>query len=344
MADRVLVTGMSGFIGSHVAARLLEKGYIVRGAVRNPGKAEAVRSRIAAHVKVAPESIELVEADLGYDDGWADAVKDCRYIQHIASPLPIDPPSEREALVPEARAGAQRVLENGLSSGAERIVMTSSIAAMIGQPGRKKHMTFGETDWSDPDWKPLPAYPVSKTRAELSAWAYVEAQKMKERLAVVNPALVFGPDTFENAGASLQVIIALMKGDFPRAPKIAIPVVDVRDVAAIHVAAMTAPDAGGRRLIAASNTLSFLEIAGVLRSAYPQVRKLPKGEMPNFILHIFARFDERVKTILSDLGTHHEADAAYVTNLTQVIPRPAKEAILSAAASLIENGTIRLED
>ena len=220
MSDRVLVTGLSGFIASHTALRLLEKGYRIRGTVRNLAKGDRIKTKLLHASGADADHLELIEADLGRDAGWADAVKDCRFIQHIASPLPIDPPSEREALVPEARAGAQRVLENGFSAGAERIVLTSSIAAMIGQPGRGKTMTFGEEDWSDPDWKPLPAYPVSKTRAELSAWAYVDAQGLRNRLVSVNPGMVFGPDRFDNAGASLQVIKALLNGDLPRAPKI----------------------------------------------------------------------------------------------------------------------------
>ncbi len=344
MSDRVLVTGISGFIAAHTAEKLLGQGYQLRGTVRDKSKGETIRRALLDKTGSDEGQLELVEANLASDAGWEDAVKDCRYIQHIASPLPIDPPSDREALVPEARAGAQRVLENGFSAGVERIVMTSSIASMIGQPDRKKTFHFGENDWSDPDWKPLPAYPVSKTRAELSAWAYVEAQGLKEKLTVINPGMVFGPDPYENASASLAVISSLLRGDFPRAPKVAFPIVDVRDVAAIHVGAMTSKDAGGRRLIAASNTLSFVEIADILRAAYPAAKKLPKGELPNFILKILSNFDERVKTILSDLGIRHEADAAYVTNLTQVVPRPAKEAVLAAAESLIANGVVNLDD
>jgi len=339
MTDRILITGVSGYIASHVAFRLLEKGYAVRGTVRNKDKGQTVVDALTAH-GADVSNLELVEANLSSDAGWADIVKDCRFIQHIASPMPLEPPSEREGLVAEARAGTQRVLENGLSAGAERIIMTSSIAAMIGQAGRKNKMIFGESDWSDPDWKPLPAYPVSKTRAELSAWAYVEAQNLKNRLTTINPGLVLGPDTFGNAGASLEVVASLLNGDFPMAPKVAFPIVDVRDVAAIHVAAMTTNNTGGRRLIAASNTLSFVEIANILREAYPHIEKLPKGELPNFILKIVALFDSRVKTILADLGIRHEADAAYVTTITQVIPRPAKESVLASAKSLIESGKV----
>ncbi len=341
MSDRVLVTGISGFIGSHTAVKLLEKGFKVRGTVRNKDKGARIAAKICAQAKMPTDSIELIEADLSLDKGWADAVKDCRFIQHIASPLPIEPPSDREALVPEARAGAQRVLENGFSAGAERIVMTSSIAAMIGQKNRPKHFKFGEKDWTDPDWKKQTAYPVSKTRAEISAWAYAEAQGLTDRLVTVNPGMVFGPDPFENGSASLQVINALLRKEFPRSPKLAFPVVDVRDVAAIHVAAMTAPKAGGRRLIAGRETLWFKDMVDILQAAYPKAN-LPKGELPNILLRIIAIFDDRLKTLLADLGIFNEADSAYVSSITQVIPRPAKEAVLETAKSLIANGVVEI--
>ena len=341
MTERVLVTGMSGYIASHTAKRLLEKGYRVRGTVRNAAKGQAVARLICGAAGAEVNSIEIVEADLSSDTGWAEAVKDCDYIQHIASPLPISPPSDRESLVPEARAGAQRVLEHGFSAGAKRIVMTSSIAAMIGQKGRGKHFKFGENDWTDPDWKSQTAYPVSKTRAELSAWAYVEAQNIKDRLTVINPGMVFGPDPFRNGSASLTVIKALLTKEFPRSPRLAFPVIDVRDVAAIHVAAMTAPNAAGRRLIAGKETLWFKDMANILKAEYPQAN-LPKGELPNIMLRLIAVFDDRLKTLLADLGIFNEADSAYVSTITQVIPRPAKEAILATAKSMIESGRVDL--
>ncbi len=339
MADTVLVTGISGFIASHIAVNLLGKGYKVRGSVRNLAKGERIVAALAAG-GADVSKLELVEANLGADMGWAEAVKDCRFIQHIASPFPLEAPRDREALVPEARAGAQRVLEHGFSAGAERIVLTSSMVSMMGQKGRGAHMRVTEDDWSDPDWKPLTAYPVSKTRAEISAWAYADAQGLKEKLVTVCPGLVFGPDPYKNGGASLGLIKAMFDGDFPRVPKISYPIIDVRDCASIHVKAMSASKAGGRRLMAAGQTLWFKEVSNILRTEYPHAAKLPKGDFPNMIVRIAALFDDRIKGVLPDLGTFHEADSGYVTNITGVIPRPAKEAILAAAASLIANGTI----
>lgn len=341
MSDLVLVTGVTGFIASHVTAKLLEKGYRVRGTVRNKAKGRRVLDAMAQK-GVDISRIELVVADLGSDTGWKEAVKDCRYIQHIASPFPLEAPTDREALVPEARAGAQRVLENGFSAGVERIVLTSSLVAMMGQPGRGKTMMITENDWSDPDWRPLTAYPVSKTRAELSAWAYADTQGFRDRLVTVNPGMVFGPDPYDNGGASLAAIREMMNGDLPAIPKLAYPVSDVRDVAAVHVAAMIVDGARGRRLISAGKTLWFKDIADILQCEYPSA-KLPKHEVPNIIARVMSLFDDRVKGILPDLGTFHEADSAYVTSLTGVMPRPAQESVLASARDLVEHGMVVLE-
>jgi nucleoside-diphosphate-sugar epimerase len=341
MSDLVLVTGLTGFIASHVTAKLLESGYRVRGTVRNKAKGRRVLAAMA-QAGIDTSGVELVVAELGADEGWRDAVKDCRFIQHIASPFPLEAPSDREALVPEARAGAQRVLENGFSAGVDRIVLTSSLVAMMGQPGRGKTMIITENDWSDPDWRPLTAYPVSKTRAELSAWAYADAQGFRDRLVTVNPGMVFGPDPYDNGGASLGAIRDMLNGDLSAIPKLAYPVSDVRDVASLHVAAMAAKGAGGRRLISAGKTLWFKDIVEILRAEYPKA-KLPKSEVPNILARLISVFDDRVKGILPDLGIFHEADAAYVTSLTGVMPRPAKESVLASARDLVTHGAVEFE-
>lgn len=333
MRDRVLVTGISGFIAAHIAQNLLAKGYIVRGTVRSAAKGQSVADKIKANGGDAA-NLELVIANLSEDAGWKDAVKDCRYIQHIASPFPLEAPSEREGLVPEARAGAQRVLEHGLSAGADRIIMTSSMAAMMGQKNRDDKMRVSEQDWSDPEWRALKAYAVSKTRAEISAWAYVKAQNLETRLTTVCPGLVLGPDTYGNGGASLALIKSMFAGEFPMLPKLAYPIIDVRDCASIHVAAMTSQACGGRRLIAAGDTLWFKDIAKILRAEYPDAKKLPRHEIPNILVKFMSLFDDRLKSVAPDLGIFHEASAAYVNSLTGVIPRPAKQAILAAAETI----------
>lgn len=340
MTDLVLVTGVSGFIASHVTASLLKQGYAVRGTVRNKDKGQRIVDALAAN-GADVSRLELVEADLGQDAGWKAAVQDCRFVQHIASPFPLDAPSNREALVPAARAGAMRVIEQATGANAERIVMTSSMASMMGQPGRGNKMLVKESDWTDPDWKPLTAYTVSKARAERAVWDYVKSQNLECRLTTICPGLVFGPNTYDNGGASLEIIKGLFSGQFPMMPRIAYPIIDVRDCASLHIKAMTTEKSAARRLMAASDTLWISGIADILRTAYPTA-KLPTREMPNLIVKIAGLFDASIKSIVPDVGIFHEADAAYVTSLTGVMPRPAKDAILAAAESLIANGQINL--
>ena len=340
MTDTVLVTGISGFIASHVAAGLLSQGYAVRGTVRTEAKGEHIVEMLSTK-GIDTSRLELVETNLDKDAGWKAAVKDCRFVQHIASPFPLEAPTSREALVPEARAGAMRVVEQALGEGAERVIMTSSMVAMMGQAGRGEHMLVKEDDWSDPDWRPLTAYQVSKTRAERAVWDYAKSQNVTERVTTICPGLVLGPDTYENGGTSLAIITGLFNGQFPVMPRVAYPIIDVRDCASIHIKAMKSQNAGGRRLMAASNTLWVSEVSKILSSAYPKA-KLPSQEMANWMVKILGLFDQSVRSITPDVGTFHEADAGYVSSLTGVIPRPAKDAVLAAAESLIESGQIEL--
>lgn len=340
MTDRVLVTGVTGFIAAHITHRLLDKGYQVRGTVRNTEKAQKVVKALAAK-GANTDNLELVEANLTSDAGWADAVKDCRFIQHTASPFPAQAPKDREALVPAAKAGALRVLEHGLTAGAERIVLTSSIVAMLGQAGKGRHMTLTEADWSDPEWKHMRAYPVSKTRAEQAAWDYVRGENIQDRLVTVNPGFVLGPDTYGNAGTSLKTVKAMMVGKIAKTSKVAYPVVDVRDCADIHVAAMTAAQAGGRRLLATADTLWLKDYADIIRQDYPSLTQLPTDELPNWLMRATSLFNEGAKGLAGSLGVFHDANSGYVTELTGITCRPAREAVLASAKSLIESGQVK---
>lgn len=340
MSDRALVTGISGFIAKHVALQLLQQGYEVRGTVRASARADEVRQTLAAH-GADVSRLDFVEADLGSDGGWAEAADGCDYVQHVASPFPIRQPRDREALVPEARAGALRVLEAARGADVKRVVLTSSMAAMMHRANRPRRFAVEEGDWTDAEWRELSPYQVSKTRAERAAWDWAEERGWKERLIVVNPGFVLGPGLDVKTGTSLDVIKLFLEGAYPAAPKVSFPIVDVRDCAAVHVKAMTAPGTPGRRLIAAGETLSLPDMGTILREGFPEYsRKIPKGSLPDFFVRFVSMFDRSLKSVTPDLGVVPTAASEYVTELTGVEFRPAAEAVREAARSLIDYSAV----
>lgn len=340
MTDTVLVTGISGFIAKHVALELLRAGYAVRGTVRDAAAGAAVRETLAAHG--APLAhLSFVEADLEREAGWAEAIGGCRYVQHLASPFPIKTPADREALVPAAREGTLRLLRLALAAGVERVVETSSMVAMMYRPNRPARLSVGEQDWSDPEWEPMTAYQVSKTRAELAAWDAVAKAAATERFVAVQPGFVLGPLLDAKLGTSVEVIKLFLTGAYPAVPPVHYPVVDVRDLVAVQVAAMALPAAGGRRLLAAGETLSMPAMAHALRAAFPErARKIPTRVLPAWLVRLLGRFDRQLASLRADLDCVPQADSAYVTTLTGVIFRPAHEALLATARSLIEYSVV----
>jgi dihydroflavonol-4-reductase len=342
MATKVLVTGVSGFIARQVALDLLNGGYLVRGTVRDASRAESVRETLA-RAGADVSKLEFVEADLDSDAGWEDALRGTRYVQHIASPFPLEQPRDREALVPAARAGALRVLSAARDAGVDRVVLTSSVAAVEYRPGRPRELVIREDDWTDPEWAALSPYIVSKTRAERAAWDWAVAHGWRERLAVVNPGFVLGPTLDARIGTSLEVIKLFLDGAYPATPNVTFTVADVRDVSAVHVRAMERPAAGGRRLIAAGQTLSLPEIGEILREAFPAfANEIPKRTLPDLLVRLLALFDRSLRSLTPNLGHVVRAESAYVTELTGVSFRPAAEAVRDAARSMIEHGVVSL--
>lgn len=333
MADKILITGVSGFIAKHAALQLLTKGYEVRGSIRTLNKAVAVKKSLeTAGADIS--RLSFVAADLSADEGWEEAAKGCDGVLHVASPFPLSQPRDRYALVPAAREGALRVLKAAKDAG--HIVMTSSMVAMMYRPDRPSEMAVTEDDWTDQDWKRLTPYIVSKTAAEQAAWDAAVIGGFKHRLTVVNPGLVLGPPLDDDIGASLDLIKLMMTGAYPAMPNVAYPIVDVRDVAAAHVAALETPEAGGRRLIACADSLSLKAIGDILREAFPDyAKKVPTATLPDAIVRLIALFDRSIATVIPDLGVKPKADTAYVTDLTGVSFRAAREAVIDAAAALI---------
>lgn len=338
MSDRVLVTGITGFIAKHVALALLGEGYHVRGTLRSPSREEEVCGALAAHGG-SVDRLSFVQADLTTEDGWAEAADGCVFVQHLASPFPMTQPRDRNALVPVAREGTLRVLEAAAGAGARRIVLTSSIAAMMYRPGRPSESPIREMDWTDVSWKDLSAYIVSKTRAEEAAWDWARRNDWLDRLVVVNPGFVLGPPLDDATATSVDLVKMILEGSYPALPPVSYPVADVRDVARLHLAAMTAPDAPGRRLLGAGDTLALKDMAAILREEFPSfAKKIPSWTLPRFMIRPLSLFDRNLLSVVPDLGVRPVAENAYVTELTGVTFRPAREALVDAARSLVEPG------
>jgi nucleoside-diphosphate-sugar epimerase len=232
MNETVLVTGITGFIAKQVAADLLKAGHRVRGTLRSPARADEVRRAMAA-AGADPANLSFVQADLERDEGWDEAMRGCAFVQHIASPFPKIQPKDREGLVPAARDGAVRVVDAALAGGVRRIVLTSSMGAMVYSPTRRGGQAVTESDWTDPDWPLVSAYAISKTRAERAAWQRVRAAGRERDLVVVNPAMVLGPVLDGDLSTSSEVVRQMLSGAVPVLPPVHYPIVDVRDLSAL---------------------------------------------------------------------------------------------------------------
>jgi nucleoside-diphosphate-sugar epimerase len=335
----VLVTGGSGFIAAHCILQLLESGYRVRATLRNPARESEVRATLAAGGTDPADRVSFVAAALESDAGWADAVSGCEYVLHLASPFPAGAPRHPQDLIVPARDGAVRVLRAARAAGVQRVVLTSSFAA-IGYGHPPGSGPFDETWWSNVEG-PVSAYVKSKTLAERAAWDFVRRHG-GPALSVVNPVFVLGPVLGPDLSTSIEVIRRMMAGGMPAVPRLYFGVVDVRDVAALHLLAMTHPSAAGERfLCAAGDFLSLAEIAHTLRQALGAAARVPTRELPDWLLRVAALFSGSVREILPELGKRKNGSHAHARRLLDWTPRSNEECIVATGESLLSRGLVR---
>jgi nucleoside-diphosphate-sugar epimerase len=338
--DLVLVTGGSGFIGVHCILRLLEAGYRVRTTVRSLGREADVRAMLKEGGAEPGETLEFVAADLLADAGWPEAVGGCRYVLHVASPFPsVQPRNPFELIVP-ARQGALRVLRAARDAGVVRVVLTSSFAA-IGYGHAPTERLFTEEDWSELDDAASP-YVRSKTLAERAAWDFVTSEGGALELAVVNPVGVVGPVVGPDLSSSIRLVKQALDGAMPAAPHLYFNVVDVRDVAELHLRAMIDPAARGERFLAVANgPVSIKDVCDVLRAHLGEAAaRVPTREVPDVVVRALALVNPEARGIVGDLGKVRRASNEKARRVLGWQPRSNEEGILATAQSLVRLGLV----
>ena len=341
-ADLVLVTGGTGFIGAHCIIQLLEQGYKVRTSVRSLSREGEVRAMLKQGGVDAGDRLEFAPADLTKDAGWAEAAAGCAYVLHVASPFPPSLPKHEDELIVPARDGALRVLKASRDAGVRRVVLTSSFAA-IGYGQKPQKAPFDETNWTDPNGEDVRPYVKSKTIAEKAAWDWIAKEGGATELSVVNPVGVFGPVLGPDYSTSILLVQRLMDGAMPGCPRLFFGVVDVRDVADLHLRAMTNPAARGERFLALSGDfMSILDIAKTLRARMGDAAKrVPKSQIPDFVVRLAAMRDPAVAQIIPELGKYKNATNEKARRVLGWAPRSREDAVVATAESLVELGLLK---
>jgi dihydroflavonol-4-reductase len=337
MADKVLVSGGSGYIAGFLIRQLVAEGWTVHTTVRSLARESAVRELLA----VDNSKLSFFAAELGDDAGWAEAMAGCSHVAHLASPLPSGPPKHADELIVPARDGALRALRAAKAVGVKRFVMTSSVAAIAYGRGRGVHH-FTEADWTLLDKPGITAYVQSKTIAERAARDWVAKEGGGIEFCSINPSVVLGPVWSRDYSASVIIVKKMLDGSLRACPDIGFGVVDVRDVADLHVRALKAPNMAGERFIASGRFMKLREIAEVLR-AEPgaQAHKVPTRNVPDWLVRVAARFNPLARAVVSELGSVRNQDASHARAVLGWATRPVEQSIADTARCLIALGIVK---
>jgi len=342
---KVLITGASGYIGKHITLQLLNQGYEVRASVRKLSKADEVRNAVKPHLIESANldtRLTFVELDLEKDAGWDVALSGIDVLMHTASPFPIASPKDENDLIRPAVDGTLRALKSAKKAGVKRVVLTSSNASVYGRDLPAGKTEYDETMWTDVT-HPIgrQAYTKSKTLAEQAAWDFVKTQAPEIALTTINPVLVLGAPLDSNFGSSISVVERILKGKDPMLPDLKFGIVDVRDVAQMHVQAIKVDATKGERILAASETISFIGIAKFLKSIYPTC-KAKSAQAPTFLIKFLSLFDGEIKSVLPLLGKPMITSNQKAQRLLGMKFIPVEVSLRESADYLIKNGFIRI--
>ncbi len=338
LADLVMVSGGSGYAAGFMIRQLIAEGWTVNATIRSLAKEAATRQAL----QTDDSKLRFFEADLSADAGWAAAMAGARYVLHVASPIGVAAPKSDDELIVPARDGTLRVLRAARDAGVKRVVMTSSGAAIQYGHGRGDR-TFTEADWTNVDGPDVSAYNKSKTIAERAARDWIAAEGGATEFCTINPTAIIGPVMSDDFAPSIEVMKRLLSGAMPGCPDFGFGIVDVRDLAAIHIQAMTAPGMANERIIATGPFYKLLDIAHVLKGGLgEQGHKVPVRTLPNWLVRGFALFAPELKSLISELGNVRKIDPSHARDVLGWVARPTDETLLDCARSLIAHGIVKV--
>lgn len=342
-SETVLVTGGTGFVGLRIILQLLQKGYNVKTTIRSLKSKDSIIETLKANGITAFDNLSFIETALEKDDNWAEAMKDCTYVLSVASPVFFEiPKDENEAMKP-AIEGILRILKFARNTNVKRVIMTSSFGA-VGFSHTNKNTETTEADWTDPNLKGLSAYEKSKGLSERAAWDFIKREGGNLEFATINPVAILGPSLNEHISGSFDILKHLLNGSMKVVPNIPLNIVDVRDVADLHIRAMISPNANGQRFIASANgQISMPEIAVFLKKKMPDVAtKVSLKILPDWVLHLAALFNPQAKAGAMFLKVNRNvsnANAKKSLNWSPIATN--EESILAAMESIIKYGIIK---
>ncbi len=341
-SDPVLVTGGTGFVAMQIILQLLQKGYNVRTTVRSLNSKDTIIRTLGLNGVTSLDKLSFVEAELTKDGNWAEAMNSCKYVLSVASPVFFKVPKDENDAIRPAVEGILRILKFARAAGVKRVVMTSSFGA-VGFSQKNKTRETTETDWTDPSLKGLSAYEKSKGLAERAAWDFIKGEGGKPEFATINPVAILGPSLSAHVSGSFDILKHLLDGSLKAIPPIPLNIVDVRDVADLHIRAMENPKANGQRFIAtADGQISMPEIAALLKRINPQIAaKVSTKTVPAFVVKLASLFNAQAKQGAMFLNVNRIVSNKKAKKLLEWKPIATNEqAILASLESMVKHGIV----